>query len=224
MTSTFFLFFFPLLIIGQATYTLRWLAVTINTFAIDNRFWILYQFEEIQDPKYHVTVQWPLSYCGLFLTFRGCTTHSFGKRMFQSEPKPYRMFPKPGGMFPKPEGMFPKPRRCSLLECSRETLKKTTSAQIISSWCMYDSWLLTMGVRGLPAYSTPPLFSTVPGSFPASVFRNVVFPEPAHSGNVQGTFSEQSGNVQETLREHSGNIQGELSGRPWASIPTARST
>jgi hypothetical protein len=30
--------------------------------------------------------------------------------------------------------------------------------------------------------------------------------------------------MQGTCREHSGNIQCELSGRPWASIPTARST
>jgi hypothetical protein len=45
-----------------------------------------------------------------------------------------------------------------------------------------------------------------------------------HSGNIQGTFREHSGSIQGTFRKHSGNIQGELSGRLWASIPTARST
>jgi hypothetical protein len=67
-----------------------------------------------------------------------------------------------------------------------------------------------------------------------------------HSGNIQGTFSALGGaphftlaqsphsrpthscNIQGILKgtfsAHSGNIQRELSGCPWASIPTARST
>jgi hypothetical protein len=45
-----------------------------------------------------------------------------------------------------------------------------------------------------------------------------------HSENIQGIFRGQSGNTQGTFREYSENIQGELSGRPWTSIPTARST
>jgi hypothetical protein len=44
------------------------------------------------------------------------------------------------------------------------------------------------------------------------------------SGNIQGTFRDRSGTIQGPFRDHSGTIQGELSGRPWASIPNARST
>jgi hypothetical protein len=45
-----------------------------------------------------------------------------------------------------------------------------------------------------------------------------------HSGNIQGRFREHSGNIHGTFTEHSDNIQCELSGRPWAPLPNARST
>jgi hypothetical protein len=53
---------------------------------------------------------------------------------------------------------------------------------------------------------------------------NIKWTFSEHSGNIQGAFREHSGNIQGTFREHSGTIQWELSGCPWASIPTARST
>jgi hypothetical protein len=52
---------------------------------------------------------------------------------------------------------------------------------------------------------------------------NIEWTFSEHSVNIQGTFRGHSGNIQATFREHSTQVQIELSGRPWAPIPTARS-